>query len=238
MFFPIGDNVERETAAFQLSTLTMFAICFTVFGLQFSLEDPQQYYDVIRSFGMTPAALLLGYELPPHVAVVPPEVTLFTSMFIHADFSHFAGNMLFLWVFGSSVEDATGHVRFVILYLLCGIAAGFGQALVEPASTIPMVGASGAISGIMAAYLLVYPFIRVRVAMLIGFRFIVLHIPALVVIGLWIALQTWEMIAASASGQQGGVAWTAHVGGFVAGLVLITVLRRSGVKLFAMAEEV
>lgn len=237
MFFPIGDDIERDEAAFPLSTITLFAVCLTVFGLQFSQETAQDYVNVIRSFGLTPAALLLGYQLPAHLAVMPPELTLLTSMFIHADISHFGGNMLFLWVFGSSVENATGHVRFVILYLLCGVAAGFGQALVDPGSTVPVVGASGAISGIMAAYLLVYPFTRVRVATLIGFRFMVFRIPALVVIGGWIALQAWEMIRASASGQDGGVAWTAHVGGFVAGMLLIMVLRRSGVKLFALEQQ-
>lgn len=238
MFFPIGDDIERDEAAFQLSTIGLFAICFTVFGLQFSLESPQEYVNIIRTFGLTPAALLLGYELPAHLAVIPPELTLLTSMFLHIDMFHFAGNMLFLWAFGSSVENATGHVRFVILYLLCGLAAGYGQALAEPASTIPVVGASGAISGIMAAYLLVYPFSRVRVAMILGFRLVVIRVPALVVIGGWIALQAWEMIAASASGEDGGVAWTAHIAGFLAGLLLIAVLRRKGVKIFAMTEEV
>lgn len=238
MFFPLGDDIERDEAAIQLSTIALFGICFTVFGLQYSLESPQEYVNVIRTFGLTPAALLVGYQLPAHIAVIPPELTLLTSMFLHADIWHFAGNMLFLWAFGSSVENATGHVRFVILYLLCGLAAGYGQALADPGSTIPVVGASGAISGIMAAYLLVYPFTRVRVGMFLGLRFVVIRVPALVVIVGWIAVQAWEMIAASASGEDDGVAWTAHVAGFLAGLLLIAVLRRKGVKIFAMPEEV
>lgn len=244
MFLPIGDDIERDVAPFQFSTIIMFGICLTVFGWQFSLKDPQIYYDAIMTFGLTPAAILANYQLPAHLAVIPPELTLFTSMFIHADFMHFAGNMLFLWTFGSSLEEATGHIRFIILFLLCGLGAGIGQALVDPSSTIPMVGASGAISGVMGAYLLVYPFTNVRVMVLVGFRFPIINVPALVVIGLWIALQIWEMLAANAAvaagtADQGGVAWTAHVGGFATGMLLIMVLRRPGVKLFdSTAQQV
>ncbi len=237
MFLPIGDNVERDAAPFQFSTIIMFGLCLTVFGWQFSLKDPQIYFDAITTFGLIPAAILGDYQLPAHLALIPPELTLFTSMFIHGDILHFAGNMLFLWAFGSSVEEATGHIRFVVLYLLCGLGAGIGQALVDPSSTIPMVGASGAISGVMGAYLLVYPFVKVRVLVFLGIRAAIVHVPALVVIGLWITLQVWEMIAATESGQQGGVAWTAHVGGFVTGMLLIMVLRRQGVKLFDPAGE-
>lgn len=242
MFLPIGDDIERDAAPFQFSTIIMFGICLAVFGWQFSLKDPQIYYDAIMTFGLTPAAILGNYQLPPHLALIPPELTLFTSMFIHADIMHFAGNMLFLWTFGSSLEEATGHIRFVILFLLCGLGAGIGQALVDPSSTIPMVGASGAISGVMGAYLLVYPFSRVRVMILVGFRFPVINVPALVVIGLWIALQIWEMLAANAAiaagtADEGGVAWTAHVGGFVTGMLLIMVLRRPGVKLMESKAE-
>lgn len=232
MFIPIGDDIERNAAIFPFSTIIMFGTCLVVFSWQFSLKDPQIYFDAILTYGLIPAVVFNGYLLPAHLVVHPPELTLLTSMFLHGDFMHFAGNMVFLWAFGSSLEEATGHIRFAILYLLCGLAAGIGQATVDPTSLIPMVGASGAISGVMAGYLLVYPYTRVKVLVFLGLRFLVLRIPALVVIGLWITLQAWEMLAASGTGQQGGVAWTAHVGGFVAGLFLIMVLRRPGVKLF------
>ena len=140
--------------------------------------------------------------------------------------------MIYLWVFGSSLEEACGHVRFVIFYILCGVGAAIGQALVDPGGTLPMIGASGAISGLLAAYMLVYPFNKVTVLiMLIGFFKV--RLPAMAVIGLWIAYQMYAMFAAAAAPEPeiGGVAWTAHVGGFATGAVLIFVLRRPGVKM-------
>ena len=152
--------------------------------------------------------------------------TLFTSMFMHAGWVHLIGNMLYLWIFGDNVEDRFGHGKFIIFYLLCGIGALFAQLAFSEDSSIPNVGASGAISGVLAAYLLLYPKGRIRVFMGRG----IIHAPALLVIGLWIVLQVFSGIGSlQTTGQQGGVAYMAHIGGFVAGLILTFLFRGKNV---------
>lgn len=238
MFIPIGDDIEREAAPFQFLTILFIMACVFAFGWEISLP-PETAWDSIVPLTLIPG-VLLGYEhMPLEMMVVPAEFTLVTSLFLHADWSHLLGNMIFLWVFGSSIEEATGHVRFVFLFLLCGVAASVGHILVDPASTIPTLGASGAISGIMGAYLLVYPFNRVKVLMLL-MSVVVVRVPALLLIGGWIIWQCVEIFAASAvpQGEGGGVAWTAHIAGFLAGMLLIPFLRRSGVKLMSQPEVV
>ena len=153
--------------------------------------------------------------------------TIFTSMFMHAGWLHLIGNMLYLWIFGDNVEDRFGHAKFLIFYLLCGIAAIFAQLFFSADSSIPNVGASGAISGVLGAYLLLYPQGRIRVFMGRG----IMHAPALMVIGLWILLQVFSGIGSlQTTGQQGGVAYMAHIGGFVAGLGLTFLFRGRGVR--------
>lgn len=152
--------------------------------------------------------------------------TIFTSMFMHAGWLHLIGNMLYLWIFGDNIEDRFGHAMFIIFYLLCGIAAIFAQLAFSADSTIPNVGASGAISGILGAYLLLYPQGRIRVFMGRG----VMHASALMVIGMWILLQVFSGIGSlQTTGQQGGVAYMAHIGGFVAGLILGFLFKGKGV---------
>lgn len=231
MIIPVGDEIERKATIFQFATLFIVAACLGVWGWQINLP-PGQAENVFYTHGLVPA-FLFGYRFPPdEIGAIPPALTLLTSMFMHGGWSHIIGNMVYLWVFGSSLEEACGHVRFVIFYLLCGLGAGLGQAFVDPASTVPMIGASGAISGLLAGYMLVYPYNRVKLlVLLVGF--VRIRLPALVVIGLWILYQMYEMFAAAAAPQPqaGGVAWTAHVGGFATGAVLIFLLRRPGVKL-------
>jgi membrane associated rhomboid family serine protease len=152
-------------------------------------------------------------------------------MFLHGGWMHLIGNMLYLWIFGNNVEDAMGHGRFVVFYLLCGLAAAFAQAFQDPGSTVPMIGASGAIGGVLGAYLLLYPQARVLVLIPLGFFFYTLRIRALYVLGFWFLLQF--LLSAMTAGQQGGVAYWAHIGGFVAGMVLILPFRRKGFPLFA-----
>jgi len=231
MIIPIGDEIERTATPFAFATIAMLAACIGVWAWQMNL-DPALVDDSFFSFGLVPA-FLFGYRVPsPELAVIPAELTVITSMFMHGGWSHIIGNMIYLWVFGSSLEEACGHVRFVIFYLLCGIGAGLGHALVDPAATVPMIGASGAISGLLGAYLLVYPFNRVTVLVMMVAMFKV-RLPALLVVGLWIAYQMYAMFAAAAAPEPevGGVAWTAHVGGFATGAALIFFLRRPGVKM-------
>ena len=168
--------------------------------------------------------------LPASIAMVPAELTLLTSMFLHGGWWHLLGNMLYLWIFGNNIEDVLGIPLFILFYVLCGIAAAFAQALPDTASEVPMIGASGAISGVLGAYLLLYPHARVLVAVPLGLVITTLRVPAMLVLGLWFALQLLNNLLMDQSG--GGVAWGAHVGGFVAGMVLIVLLKGRHVRLF------
>ena len=157
-----------------------------------------------------------------------PEVTLFTSMFVYAGFFHVAGNMLYLWIFGNNVEDSMGKIRFTLFYLLCGLGAALAQIAVSPASRVPMVGASGAISGVLSAYLLLFPQARVLTLIPLGFFTQLAEIPAVIVLGFWIVVQVFNgLLTFNFAG--GGVAWFAHVGGFVVGMVLVGLFKRRGV---------
>ena len=163
---------------------------------------------------------------PGMVCVVDPEPNYFTlvsSMFLHGGWFHLIGNMMFLWVFGNNIEDAMGHVRFVLFYLICGVAAALSQMVVNPDSTIPMVGASGAISGVMGAYILLYPHARVHTFVFLGFFATTMQLRAGVMLGYWIVLQILSGLPSLAGADRGGVAFFAHIGGFVAGLVFVKV---------------
>lgn len=159
---------------------------------------------------------------------MPAWVTVFTSMFVHGGFLHIAGNLLYLWIFADNIEDVFGRGRFVLFYLLCGIGAAIAQVLPDPGSRIPMVGASGAISGVLGAYLLMFPRARVAVALPIGIHLQLVRLPAITVLGIWFLLQLLSSLLASQG--EGGVAFRAHIGGFVAGLLLQPAFaaRRSG----------
>jgi len=150
--------------------------------------------------------------------------TALTSMFMHGSWLHIISNMWFLWIFGNNVEDAMGHVRFLVFYLLCGLAAAGLQVLSDPDSIVPMVGASGAIGGVMGAYILLYPRVHVHMLVFLGFFVTTLAVPAVVMLGYWFLLQLLSGFA-SVGGQGGGVAFWAHVGGFVAGAILVLVFR-------------
>ncbi|MGH7929386.1 MAG: rhomboid family intramembrane serine protease [Candidatus Binatia bacterium] len=150
---------------------------------------------------------------------------LITSMFLHGSWMHLIGNMWFLWLFGNNVEDAMGRGRFIIFYILCGLAAAFGQIVASPSSAIPMVGASGAISGVMGGYLLLYPKVRVFTILPLGFFFTTIAVPAWVMLGYWFLLQFISGLA-DFGGDKGGVAFWAHIGGFVTGVVLVKFFSR------------
>jgi membrane associated rhomboid family serine protease len=217
--FPLKDDIPSRRRP--IVTIGLIATCLLVFLWQASLTARAGTYAVYR-YGFIPAVLLGDAELPAELAVLPPAATLLTSMFLHGGLMHLAGNMLYLWVFGNNIEDSLGHVRFLIFYLLCGIAAAFAQALPDPSSEIPMIGASGAISGVLGAYLILYPHARVHV--IIPFGFLFLHtIRAGWLLGLWFVFQLLSGLLAGSGGA--GVAWWAHVGGFIAGMALILVMR-------------
>ncbi len=180
----------------------------------------------MQNFALVPAKLFASG--PTAGQPVPVIATLITSMFLHGGFLHIAGNMLYLWIFGNNVEDAMGRFRFPVFYALCGLIAAFAHAYANRFSTVPMIGASGAISGVLGAYLLLYPRARVVTLVFFGFYVRTVQIPAMIVLGFWFALQFLN--AMLDSGSHGGVAWYAHIAGFVAGMLLVGVFKRRDVS--------
>jgi membrane associated rhomboid family serine protease len=224
--FPISDDNPRiETP---MVTWSIIAVCVLVFFWQLSLGTNGGEI-AIYEFGMIPARLFGAAELDPELVVVPAWSTVFTSMFMHGGWLHLGFNMLFLWIFGDNVEDSMGHARYLIFYLACGTAAALAQAVVNPDSTVPMVGASGAISGVLGAYLLLHPHATIRTVIFLGLFVTMMHLPALIVLGLWFLMQLVSA-ALSTSGVP-GVAFWAHVGGFVAGMALVPFFKKRGVPL-------
>ena len=223
---PLHD--DNPTATPPLLTVALIVACVLVFFWQLSL-GPQQAR-IVYALGVIPAVLFGHLQLPEAIALVTPSATVFSSMFLHGGWMHLIGNMLYLWVFGNNIEDAMGHVRFIVFYLLCGMAAVFAQALPDPQSQIPMIGASGAISGVLGAYLLLYPHARVLVAIPFGFYLHTMRIKAGWVLGFWFVMQLISSVANA--GQQGGVAFGAHIGGFVAGMLLLPLFKRRSVRYF------
>jgi membrane associated rhomboid family serine protease len=223
---PLRDDNPSSTP--QVVTIVFIVMCVLVFLWQLSF-GPQGGQRIVYALGVVPASLLGQGQLPPELSLVSPWMTVFTSMFMHGGWMHLIGNMLYLWIFGDNVEDSMGHGRFAVFYLLCGIAAVLAQALPDPSSTIPMIGASGAISGVLGAYLLLYPHARVLVAIPLGFFLHTMRIPAGLVLVLWFGLQLFS--SAMAQPGQGGVAFRAHIGGFVAGMILIPIFKQRRVRL-------
>ncbi|HBA27068.1 MAG TPA: rhomboid family intramembrane serine protease, partial [Nitrospinae bacterium] len=171
------------------------------------------------------------YEITHSVDIGPPVqmpvfFTVYSSMFMHGSFMHIIGNMLYLWIFGNNIEDSMGHIRFIFFYLICGTVASLTHIFLAPNSKIPMVGASGAVSGILGAYLLLFPHARILTLVTFGFFVRMIKIPAMVVLGFWIVLQFLNSTVASGS-EGGGVAWFAHIGGFFAGLILINFFKKN-----------
>lgn len=225
------DNPSRSRP---VVTITLIVTCVLVFIWQV-MQGPRAGQSVIYALGLIPAVLFGHRTLPPEVASVPAALTVFTSMFLHGGWLHLIGNMLYLWIFGDNVEDAMGHGRFLAFYLLCGVVAALTQALPDPHSTLPMVGASGAISGVLGAYLLMYPRARVLVLVPIFILITTMRLPAYVVLGLWFLLQFLSTLAANEPG--GGIAFRAHVGGFIAGMLLVMLFKRAGFPLLGTGPD-
>ncbi len=227
MFVPVWDENSLKSIRFQVVTVGLILLNVAIFALE-AFQLPQQ---AIASFAVVPAELfatdpMMGTPVGAgELIAVPERLTLLSYMFFHGDIIHLGSNMLFLWVFGDNVEDAMGHGRFLVFYLLCGIAGGLAHAWLLPTSAVPLIGASGAISGIIAAYLMLHPRVRVWVLVM---RFLPVRLSAALVLGLWIALQFIMLMVPNI----GPIAWWAHIGGLVAGAILILFMRRDGVVLF------
>lgn len=221
-FLPLYD--DNPTARTPVVTYLLIGLCVTAFLWQLG----QNAEHVAYSYGMIPAVLFGTAELPRSLAAIPPWATIFTSMFLHGGWLHIGGNMLFLWIFGNNIEDVLGHFRYLLLYLLSGVAAAMGQALFDPSSTVPMVGASGAIAGVLGAYLLIYPNANVHVLVLIIILLRIITVPAWIMLGLWFGAQ---LVSGLFSSGGAGVAFWAHVGGFVTGCILLVLMRPGGLAL-------
>ena len=225
---PLRD--DNPTTLRPIVTVVLIAAASLVFLWQTTLSD-KAIEAVVFAFGVTPATLIGGAALPPGLQRIPPALTVLTSMFLHGGWMHLIGNLLYLWIFGNNVEDSMGHARFVLFYILCGAAAALFQALPDTGSTMPMIGASGAISGVLGAYLLLYPHARVLVLIPLGFYSRLIYLPAMFVLGFWFVLQL--VSSALAPAGAGGVSFGAPIGGFLAGIALIPFFKRRGVRLFA-----
>ena len=223
---PLGDSPIRRS--FPLVTVLIIVANVVVFFYELSLGNGRDLELFVQSFGTTPREILTGQDLPP--APAPAGVvwiTLITAMFVHGGFLHIGSNMLYLWVFGDNVEDTLGHGTFVIFYLAAGVLAGLTHVFVNAGSTIPSVGASGAIAGVLGAYLIRFPNAQVRTLLFLGPFITFPRISAVLLIGFWFLTQLVSGLASLdvATEQSTGIAFWAHIGGFIAGLVLALFLR-------------
>ena len=181
------------------------------------------------SYGLIPAVLTGHKQLPLELEMIAPELTLITSMFMHGGFMHLIGNMLYLWIFADNIEDELGPVKFICFYILSGIAAALTQVFLNTESTIPMIGASGAIGGVLGAYIVNHPKAKVIVLIPLGFFSQIVKIPALYVLGFWFVLQFIN--SSLSSGAGGGVAYAAHIGGFISGIILLLIFKNKNKKI-------
>jgi len=217
--FPIGDDSVRGGSA---PLVTVSLVLLNVLAFLFELSQPSSgaLQSFIQAWGVVPREYALARDIPPTIPL-PFWSTLITSMFLHGGWLHLGGNMLYLWIFGDNLEKTMGHARFLVFYLACGVAAGLAHIFLSGASNVPTIGASGAISGVLGGYLVLFPRNRVRVLTRAG----IVAMPAIVVLGFWIVIQLINGIGSLAvRTETGGVAYMAHVGGFIAGLVLVRLM--------------
>ena len=224
MFLPLHDQNPLKVIPFQIVTIALIVASVGVFLYQQYLPGEQEGA-LLVSYGMLPAVLFDLRTLAPELAALPAEMTLLSSIFLHGGWLHLVGNMAFLWVFGDNIEDSMGHWRFLLFYCACGIFAGLAHALAQSDSITPLIGASGAVSGVLGAYLVLHP--RVRIILLVFLK-LPLMLPAYLMIAAWIGLQLFSIVFSSDQ----ATAWWAHIGGFTAGVILIPFFKQRNVPLF------
>ena len=206
MLFPYKDDNPRILVPYVTYVIISINVLIFVFQLNMGMVSSAAEREFIYRFGFIPANFSI--------------ITVFTSMFLHGGISHIMGNMWFLWVFGDNVEGVLGHVKFAVFYIICGLAATMSQLFVDPSSTIPMVGASGAIAGVLGMYMIRFPHARVHVFAFIIIFFTTFRIPAMIVLGFWFFNQLTNGLGSLGFDTTGGVAWFAHIGGFISGVML------------------
>ena len=229
-FVPLDDDSPRLRINLPWVCWTVIAVCALLFLWEARLEE-ERLSQVIHAFGMTPAAIAGGTSVVSGGFHFPPLLTLITYSFLHGDNLHLIGNLLFLWVFGDNVEDAMGHFRFLIFFLSCGVLAALALIAWDPGAATPTIGASGAISGVLGAYLLLHP----KAKVLVPIYFIPLHLPAWLLLIFWIGYQFHALFTDPGTGAM-TTAWSAHIGGFLAGLLLVSPLRDKSVPLLGRAD--
>jgi membrane associated rhomboid family serine protease len=224
MLLPIYDRNPLRIIPFQFMTFALIVATVLVFFWQLQLAPPMVERAVLV-YGLIPSVLFGTDHLAPQLAPIPPALSLLTSMFLHGDWWHLLGNMLFLWVFGDNIEDSMGHWKFLLFYLICGTVAGLAHAAMLPDLQTPTVGASGAVAGVLGAYIVLHPRVKILV---LAMKWFPLYLPAYLVLALWFAFQLFSVWL----GGGGNVAWWAHIGGFVTGAVLVMVFRDRKVPMF------
>lgn len=227
-FIPLHDTTPRLYIARPwINWLLIVACALAYFGQTSGGEEG--FVRLVYGLGVIPAVLTGEAQLAPGLAMADPLVTLISYQFLHGGFMHLAGNMLYLWVFGDNIEDSLGHARFLLFYLVCGVAAALAQVAFDPVNATPLIGASGSISGVLGAYLILHP--KARVLVPVGF--IPLYLPAWLLLIFWFGFQFFAAFGGPAADNVG---WWAHIGGFVAGVVLVFVFRRRAVPLYGRQD--
>ena len=226
--FPLKDDIPSQTTP--VVTMALIAVNIVVFLYQLSLQvtgDPGASAALeafVFEFGAVPCRISGSCASAGDFPA--PFATMFTSMFLHGGLLHVGGNMLYLWIFGDNVEDTLGHARFLLFYFLSGLVAAAAQTVMNPSSPVPMIGASGAVSGVLGAYLILFPHATVLTLVMFIFFIRLIRIPALIVLGFWIVVQFFNGLGSfQRQGGEGGVAWFAHIGGFLAGIVILLIIR-------------
>jgi membrane associated rhomboid family serine protease len=228
---PLQD--ENPTSKFPLVTYAIILSNIVIYLYQFLAGSAGEV--LIYKYGIIPYEITHFQEIArfPELSTPFPNIlTPFTSMFIHGGLFHVASNMLYLWIFGDNIEELMGSFRFLAFYLLAGLVGAVAQIIMAPSSTIPMVGASGAISGVLGAYVLKFPRARVKVLFFFFFLIQVVRVPAVVVLGFWILIQLLNGLSSIGNLDEGGVAWFAHIGGFVAGLIFVNRFQKRRVQVW------
>ncbi|MDD2352403.1 MAG: rhomboid family intramembrane serine protease [Candidatus Caldatribacteriota bacterium] len=219
--FPLWD--EMPTKRIPVITIILIIINSLVYYYQFFIVTDSIRF--IYSFGLTPFEISQGVDIIPY-GPSPIYLTIVSSMFMHGSFVHLFGNMLYLWIFGNNIEDYLGKIKFTIFYFLSGIFAAFTQILISPQSQVPMIGASGAVAGVLGAYFILFPKSRITTLIFFGFFIRLIKMPALFVLGIWIIFQLlYGFSNISLQGADAGVAWFAHIGGFIGGIILIKLIK-------------
>lgn len=213
---PIADINPSKRQPYVTYCLVAINIILYLYGGPFIGNRPHP----LSEYTLVPRMIFAGHSAAH--GGPPSWITLFSHMFLHANFAHLAGNMLYLWIFGNNIEDALGHIKYLLFYIVCGLCAAFAQIIYDPMSNIPMIGASGAIAGVLGAYLVLYPTAQILTVVFYD----IVAVPASVYLGLWFVFQAINSIFAAGAGgmAHGGVAFLAHIGGFIAGIVLIIIL--------------